>query len=153
MTKIVEATTDHIPQVRELFLEYAKSLDFKLCFQGFDEELANLPGEYGRPSGCILLAVQDHDVLGCVALRPWSSDIAEMKRLYVRPQFQGKGAGRLLGEAVVAAARDIGYRSLRLDTVPSMAAAIHMYQSMGFYKIPPYRENPIEGTAYFEKTL
>lgn len=153
MLEIVESKAEHLSIIRELFLEYAASLDFDLAFQGFAHEAAELPGEYAPPLGFLLLAFMDSDVAGCVALRPLDERVAEMKRLYVRPAHQGLGIGRALAEAVVERARAKGYQSLRLDTVPSMSAAGHLYQSMGFCPIPAYRENPIPGTAFLEKNI
>lgn len=155
---IVDAA-DRLAEVRALFLEYAASLDFDLCFQGFEAELAGLPGDYAAPAGCLLLAVVDGVAVGCAALRPLGADgedrgfVAELKRLYVRPTHRGRGLGRELAEAVVARASAAGYARLRLDTVPSMQAAIRMYGLLGFEPIAPYRANPIEGAAYFEKRL
>lgn len=153
MLEIVEATPSLIPVARELFLEYANSLDFSLSFQSFNEELASLPGEYAPPRGSILLAFKDSEAAGCIAMRPLDSSVAEMKRLYVRQRYQGSGIGRVLVSELVERATRAGYRKIRLDTVPSMKAAIQLYRSMGFCPIAPYRENPIPGTAYLEKEL
>jgi ribosomal protein S18 acetylase RimI-like enzyme len=143
-----------IASIRELFLEYARSLSFKLCFQSFDQELASLPGDYAPPDGRLLLATVGESSVGCVALRKFANDVCEMKRLYVRPQFRGKGLGKILAQRVIADAREIGYKKLRLDTVESdMAAAIAMYRMLGFREIAPYRVNPIEGALYMELEL
>jgi putative acetyltransferase len=154
--KILEATTEQMPIVRALFVEYAGTLEFDLGFQGFDQELASLPGHYALPSGSVLLAMKDREVAGCVALRRLgepAARTAEMKRLYVRPQFQGQGIGRALALAILDKARKLEYKKMRLDTVPSMKAALAMYESLGFYPIAPYRENPIPGAAYLEIDL
>jgi putative acetyltransferase len=140
--------------VRELFLEYANSLGFSLCFQGFDQELAGLPGKYAPPQGRLLLAELSGKPAGCVALHPLQPDIAEMKRLYVRPEFRGKGVGIALMNAILREAKKIGYQRLRLDTIqPLMSDAIAMYRRFGFYEIAPYRPNPIAGTLYMELAL
>jgi GNAT superfamily N-acetyltransferase len=139
-----------IAQARELFLEYAKSLGFSLCFQNFDQELAGLPGDYSPPEGRFLLAECDGQPAVCVALHKLDSGICEMKRLYLRPQFHGKGLGRTLAERIMAEARQIGYPRMRLDTVgPAMKDAVAMYRKLGFKEIAPYRPNPNPGTMYY----
>jgi GNAT superfamily N-acetyltransferase len=142
-----------LDEVRKLFLEYAASLGFSLCFQGFDQELAALPGGYAPPRGRLWLLLVDGQPAGCVGLRPQSGGAAEMKRLYVRPAFRGAQLGRALAEAVVQAARELGYERLRLDTVPGMERAQAVYRSLGFRDIPPYTSNPIEGARYLELVL
>jgi len=139
--------------IKGLFVEYADSLGFELCFQNFDEELANLPGDYATPDGCLLLATYRDKVAGCVGLRKLSDGICEMKRLYVRPDLQGLKIGRALAEAVIEQARSIGYARMRLDTVPSMEVARQLYISLGFNDIEPYRHNPIEGAVFMELKL
>jgi putative acetyltransferase len=147
-------SSEQISQARELFLEYGHSLSFSLCFQSFDIELAELPGQYAPPDGRLLLAEYDGDLAGCVALHKLENDICEMKRLYVRPKFRGKGAGRALADAVIQAAHNIGYRRIRLDTVePVMKDAVAMYRRFGFQEIAPYCANPIEGALYMELIL
>jgi ribosomal protein S18 acetylase RimI-like enzyme len=142
-----------LSQVRGLFEEYAASLGVDLCFQGFEEELAGLPGSYSPPSGRLLLAVQDDEAAGCVALRRMEQDVCEMKRLYVRPAFQGLGIGRMLVERVIEEARDAGYRRMRLDTLPTMISARALYRRIGFHEIAPYRSNPVEGVTFLELDL
>lgn len=143
-----------IAQARELFLEYAQSLGFSLCFQNFDQELAGLPGDYTPPEGRLLLAECDGQLAGCVALHEIEPGICEMKRLYLRPQFRGKGLGRALAERIIAEARQIGYERMRLDTVePVMKDAVAMYRKLGFKEVAPYRTNPIAGAIYMELDL
>ncbi|HXZ31377.1 MAG TPA: GNAT family N-acetyltransferase [Terriglobales bacterium] len=143
-----------IAQARQLFLEYAQSLGFSLGFQNFDQELAGLPGDYSLPDGRLLLARVGDETAGCVAMHKIDADICEMKRLYLRPPFRGKGLGRILANAVIAEARKIGYKFMRLDTVePVMKDAVGLYRRMGFYEIAPYRVNPMPGTLYMELRL
>jgi ribosomal protein S18 acetylase RimI-like enzyme len=143
-----------IAQARELFLEYAQSLGFSLCFQNFDKELDGLPGDYSPPTGRLLLAEYECQVAGCVALHQLDDDICEMKRLYLRPQFRGRGVGRALADRIIAEARQIGYRRMRLDTVePVMKDAVAMYRKIGFREIAPYRNNPIAGALHMELEL
>ncbi len=147
-------TVEEIARIRELFVEYSQSLGFSLCFQSFDKELAGLPGDYSPPGGRLLLGTYDGAPAGCVALHKLAPGICEMKRLFVRPQFRGKGLGRVLAERIIADARQIGYQQLRLDTVePMMRTAVAMYRQLGFREIAPYRENPIEGAIYMELQL
>ncbi len=153
--KITQALTpEQVASVRELFLEYAHSLNFSLCFQSFDQELASLPGEYAPPSGRLLLAEFNGRRAGCVALHRLADGICEMKRLYVRPEFRGHKIGRRLAGAVIAEARAAGYEHMRLDTVaPVMREAVQLYRELGFCEIPAYRPNPMEGTLYMELML
>jgi ribosomal protein S18 acetylase RimI-like enzyme len=139
--------------IRNLFIEYANSLGFDLSFQNFQKELEELPGEYAPISGRLLLAFHNSDVAGCVALRKMSEEICEMKRLFVRPKFRGLGIGKALAREVIAGARDIGYKRIRLDTVPAMQTAISLYISLGFQEIEPYRYNPIQGAKFMERDL
>ncbi|HVO82414.1 MAG TPA: GNAT family N-acetyltransferase [Terriglobales bacterium] len=145
---------EQVQQARELFLEYAQSLGFSLCFQGFDQELAGLPGDYAPPDGRLLLAEFEGQLAGCVALHKLDDAICEMKRLYLRPQFRGNGLGRGLAETIIAEARAIGYQRMRLDTVePVMKDAVAMYRRLGFKEIAPCRANPIAGAMYMELQL
>jgi putative acetyltransferase len=149
----VESPTQ-IGPARELFLEYAQSLGFSLCFQNFDKELAGLPGDYAPPEGRLLLAEYENQLAACVALHKLEPGICEMKRLYLRPTFRGKGIGRILAQRIIAEARQIGYRCMRLDTVePVMKDAVAMYRKLGFKEIAPYRPNPIAGAMYMELEL
>jgi GNAT superfamily N-acetyltransferase len=144
-------TPEQIALARTLFQEYGASLGFSLCFQNFDKELAGLPGDYAPPKGRLLIAYSDGEPAGCVALHQFEPGISEMKRLYVRPAFRGKRVGLAMANAIIAAARDIGYKRMRLDTVPSvMADAVKMYGRLGFKEIAPYRVNPQPGTLYME---
>lgn len=144
---------DDLPEVCALFREYADSLGVDLSFQDFDRELASLPGDYAPPRGCLLLAKHAAPAAGCVALRPLGADVCEMKRLFVRPAFRGARLGRALAEAILSEARRIGYSRMRLDTLPSMAEAIVLYERLGFTDIALYRHNPVPGTRFLERTL
>jgi putative acetyltransferase len=159
---------EDLDAARTLFREYAAGLGFDLSFQGFEAELAGLPGEYAPPRGALLLAEAGDGTArpggaeqdagsarfaGCVALRPFDSEVSEMKRLFVRPAWRGTGLGRRLAEAILDEGRRLGYARLRLDTVPAMRGAIALYESLGFRDIPPYRHNPVPGTRYLEAVL
>ena len=143
----------HLPLVRELFTEYARSIDIDLCFQSFDRELAELPGKYAPPEGRLFLALAEQPPAGCVALRKIEDGICEMKRLYVRPAFRGRGLGRQLADEVITAAHKIGYERMRLDTLSSMTPAIALYESLGFRRIPAYYNNPSGLAVFFELKL
>jgi putative acetyltransferase len=154
MLKFIQPESqEDLQRTRELFQEYEASLGICLCFQSFSEELARLPGDYAPPQGRLLLALDEAQIAGCVALRRMDDETCEMKRLYVRPAFRGKGVGRKLATTVIKEARSIGYAEMRLDTLPSMKEAIALYQSLGFQPIEPYRHNPIEGAIYMESRL
>jgi len=146
-------TAADIGHVRELFLEYQSTLGVDLCFQGFAEELASLPGNYARPAGRILLASNGSSALGVVALRPVRGADCEMKRLYVRSSGRGAGLGRLLTHALIKEALLAGYGRVLLDTLPTMTEAQALYRSMGFVEIGAYCHNPIAGTRYMALSL
>ena len=147
------ASQTDIDDVRGLLREYAESLGFPLDFQDFDRELAELPGDYAPPRGALFVAETPTETVACVALRALSPDTCELKRLYVRPAARSGGLGRLLAEAALAEARRLGYRRVRLDTIPSMEAAQALYERLGFREIPPYNANPLEGARWLELRL
>lgn len=153
MYKISDASIDDLPAVRGLFLEYAASLPFDLSFQNFDRELENLPGEYSAPGGCLLLAIYDGDVAGCVGLRDLGDGYCEMKRLFVKSAYRGKHIGKSLAEAVIKRSRALGYDRMRLDTASSMKEAISIYKSLGFKETGAYRFNPLKDAIYMELML
>jgi len=151
--EITRAASEDIPQVRELFLEYARSLGFDLCFQDFEGELAALPGKYAEPDGCLLVVKRGNEACGCVALRKLGDQICEMKRLYVKPGFRKHGLGKELIERVINEAKQRGYKFMRLDTLATMQSAIKLYKAYGFYEIPAYTFNPIPDAVYLELRL
>jgi len=144
---------DELVFVRALLREYEVELAVDLCFQGFDQEVANLPGDYAPPRGALLVAEVGGAIAGCVALRPHDGGACEMKRLYARPAFRGRKVGRALAEAIITEARRIGYARMRLDTLPVMTEAQSLYARLGFTDIAPYRVNPVPGTRYMELDL
>ncbi len=147
-------TGEEIGTIRDLFTEYQRWLNFSLCFQGFDQELALLPGTYAPPNGRLYLAQYNGDIAGCIALRPMREPhICEMKRLYVREAFRGKGIGTLLTKKIISDAREIGYRSMRLDTLQRMESARSIYTALGFTVVPKYYDNPMEEVVYMELAL
>ena len=154
---VTPQTANELDTLRDIFREYAASLKVDLCFQGFDQELATLPGEYAEPRGALLMATVYGVVAGCCALRPLDNldfpNACEMKRLYVRPAFRGLGLGRQLADAIMDAARIAGYDEVLLDTLDDMEAARTLYEDLGFEEIPPYYHNPIAGAHYLKASL
>jgi len=159
MFRIVPALSEAaISQTRNLFREYATTPGVVPCLEDFERELASLPGHYAPPGGRLLLAIEESaegpgEAIGCAALRKWEPDDCEMKRLYVRPEFRGKGAARELVEALIAEARSAGYKRMLLDTLPSMGEAHRLYRTIGFRAIPAYQKNTIPGALFFELLL
>lgn len=144
---------NELPVIKELFQEYADSLSFELDFQDFKEELESLPGKYAPPLGSILVAKENGDTVGCVAVRPLGEEACEMKRLYVKPSHRGRGIGRELALAIIEEAKRLGYKVIRLDTVVAMKEASALYQALGFRQIDAYCYNPLPGAMYFELKL
>ena len=154
MTEFITANTEeHYREATALLREYEVEIEVDLCFQGFEEELQNLDRVYGSPGGRFFLVRQGERTAGCVALRDLGGGICEMKRLFLRPGFRGNGLGRECAERIVRTARELGYRAMRLDTLPAMRSAIALYRSMGFAEIAPYTENPCEGALFMELGL
>jgi len=157
----IASSLSELEQIRALLRRYAQWLDdndphgVDLCFQGFEQELAELPGKYAPPQGRLLLARCGEEEAGCVAVRPFEFDpsICEMKRLYVRPEFMGRGIGKCLVEAIIQAGKELKYRAMRLDTLPYMKAAIALYQAHGFKPIPRYYDTPLKDTIFLELEL
>ncbi|MDO5693919.1 MAG: GNAT family N-acetyltransferase [Pseudomonadota bacterium] len=148
---------EQLDAARALFREYAEQLGVNLDFQGFEEELAGLPGDYAEPHGALLLAWVDGELAGCCALRPTDdvdyANAAEMKRLFVRKAFRGFGLGRTLAEAILEVAVRLGYGSVLLDTLDDMESARALYEDLGFEEIPPYYHNPLPGAHYLKVDL
>lgn len=144
------STTRHLEMARELFQAYAEDLGVDLSYQDFDHELLSLPADYEAPAGALLLAMTADEAVGCCALRPLADDACEMKRLFVSPQWRGQGLGRVLACRIIRAARDAGYRAIRLDTLENLAAAAGLYHSLGFVEIEPYTHNPLSGAKFLE---
>jgi GNAT superfamily N-acetyltransferase len=155
MLSIIQASSDgHIEEARTLFREYEAWLGMDLCFQGFEEELRDLPGKYAMPDGRLSLGFWDERLAGCIALRILEDSVCEMKRLFVRDEFRGKAIGVSLIEHVIVEARKEGYSKMRLDTFPpKMGKAVGLYKSHGFVEIPPYYNNPHDGVLFMELAL
>jgi len=146
----ISRTEQDFADAKDLFLEYANSLNFELCFQNFEKEISDLPAQYSEPTGCIILCYEDNKPIGCVGLRKFAEGICEMKRLYLKNEARGKGIGRALAEKIIGKANERGYKKMQLDTIETMKEAISLYKSMGFKEISPYRFNPIKGVVYME---
>lgn len=153
MQILAAETRDQLEEVRRLFEEYWNAFGFTPCFQNFAEEVAHLPGAYAPPDGRLGLATVHGAPAGCIALRRFDEQRAEAKRLYVRPEFRGRGIGRSLMEWVIAEARRAGYREMVGDTMPVMATALEMYDRMGFERIDAYADMPTEGAVYLRLAL
>lgn len=155
MNEIIQAVTEQqIAEAKAIFREYETWLGMSLCFQGFEEELAGLPGKYAPPNGRLYLAYSGDEVIGCIAMRKIETGICEMKRLYLREAARGKGVGNQLIELVIGDAKSMGYEKMRLDTYPpKMGKAVDLYRSHGFYEIPRYYDNPNEDVLFMEKSL
>lgn len=153
MSEIGAAEPDDLPDVRQLMREYANALPFALDFQDFDDELATLPGRYSAPGGALLIGRVDGRIVGCVGIRALGDTTCEMKRLYVSEPARGSGLGRLLAQASIAEARRLGYRRMRLDTVPGMETAQALYTRLGFREIASYTVNPVPGARFLELEL
>ncbi len=150
---ILADDSDRLDQIRRLFREYEAWLEISLCFQDFEQELANLPGKYAPPKGRLYLLEADQQFVGCAALRPLDEITAEVKRLYVNPNYRNRSFGKMLMNKLIAEAGFIGYHRLVLDTLPKMSAAIQLYRSLGFRDTLPYYDNPVEGVVYMELAL
>jgi putative acetyltransferase len=149
----VKYTIEELEEVREIFIEYADFLKVDLCFQDFEKELQTLHEVYFPPKGCIILAKEDKQVVGCIALKPIEEGVCEMKRLYVRPEARGKSLGKQLVEELIYFAKKSGYKTMKLDTISSLKDAIKLYRSKGFLETNAYVYNPLPDVMYFELTL
>lgn len=144
---------DYIENVRTLFEEYSKMLGVNLDFQSYDDEINNLPGKYSMPDGRLYLAYYNDNLAGCIALRRLDKDTCEMKRLYVRPNFRGLKIGKLLSEKVICDAKEIGYKTMCLDTLSTLESAVYTYKNLGFKEVSPYYNNPLNNVLYFKLDL
>lgn len=150
---VTAATEEDYREARVLLREYEAEIEVDLCFQGFEDELMTLERVYGPPGGAFFLLRHGGRTGGCVALKDLGGGVCEMKRLFLRPGFRGQGLGRRCAERIVQTAREMGYRAMRLDTLPAMQSAIALYRSMGFTEIARYTKNPLEGALFMELTL
>lgn len=146
-------TNKSFEDAKNLFLQYAQSLNIDLRFQGFEEELNTLHIQYNKPAGAILLAYKDGLAIGCAGIRKFEDSVAELKRMFVQPEHRQLKIGKQLMALAIDIAKDLGYKSLRLDTLPHMTSALNIYRSFGFYEISAYRYNPINNTIYMERQL
>jgi ribosomal protein S18 acetylase RimI-like enzyme len=151
--KYITYAPEELNEVKQIFIEYAEFLQVDLCFQNFEQELRTLHKVYNPPQGCIILAKEDEEVLGCIALKPIGEGVCEMKRLYVKPQTRGMGLGRKLVTELIRFAKESGYKTMKLDTLTTLESAIKLYQSMGFVKTNAYVYNPLNEVLYFELSL
>ena len=149
----IASSAEQFRLARVLFREYAATLSVDLCFQNFDKELQDIDIQYGKPSGALMLVMQDGKAIGCGAVRKLEGKVGELKRMYLRPDARGLGIGSKLLSKCFEAARRLGYDTLRLDTLPEMTEAQAMYRKHGFYEISSYRPNPVKGSLYMEKRL
>ncbi len=150
---IQEGNQVGVDQAKELFEEYQTELGIDLCFQGFQDELAKLPGKYGPPGGALLIVYSEAVPIACGAIRDLGDGFAELKRLYVRPAFRGTGLGRTITETLLDRARAFGYQFLRLDTLRRLGPALDLYKSLGFEETAPYNENPEDDIVYLQRRL
>jgi len=150
---IIASMPAQLEECRILFQEYADWLGIDLSYQGWAQELAALPGNYAPPLGKLLLAMANEQTAGCVAMRPMNETVCEMKRLFVRPAFRGMGIGQQLAQGILDDARQQGYTSMRLDTLPHLQAAIRLYEQLGFVRCSAYYDSPIENTIFMEMIL
>lgn len=149
----IAVTPNEYNDARNLFLQYAQSLDVDLGFQGFNEELKIIDIQYNKPEGAVLLAYNNEIAIGCAGIRKFDKDVAELKRMFIKPEYRHLKMGKKLMGLAIDAAKDFGYKSIRLDTLPHMISALSIYRSFGFYEIPAYRYNPVADAIYMEKQL
>lgn len=153
MDIILKSAVNDTDTIRTLFREYEAFLGVDLCFQSFEEELRTLPGKYAEPKGRLYLALCDGEAAGCIALRPNGETACEMKRLFVREKYRGLGIGELLAKQLISDAKEIGYQTMRLDTLESLTSAVALYRKHGFEETDAYYDNPYEEVVYFELQL